>query len=122
MAIHHRHAGTGSTDAHGPRFYTSRGNLAEDLANLPPHFLFFLGDIGDHIIDNVQAEYPTIATSTGDSLQRRHHHSIDPKSSHQWCQRDGQPDSCTVGIRRDKPFPATLPALLLDEPDMVVVY
>src|SRR5919197_3186061 len=114
MAIYHGHARTGGADAHRQRLQASRCDLAEDLADLAPDFVFFLGDVGNHIIDDVEAEYTTIAASARDSLQRRHHHRINSKRFYQWCQRDSQPDRCAVGIRRDKPFPATLLALLLD--------
>src|SRR5262249_26081694 len=63
----------------------------------------------------------TVATRAGDGLQRRHHHGIDTKSSHQWCQRNSQPDRSAVRIRRNKAFPAALLALGLDESGMVII-
>ena len=68
MAVGHRHTRTGGADAYRQRFQASSGDLAEDLADFPPDFVFFLGDVGNHIIDNVQAEHTTITASAGDGL------------------------------------------------------
>src|SRR5262249_45218155 len=92
-----------------------------DLADLAPDFVFFFGDVRNDVVDDVEAEYPAVAARAGDGLQRRHHHGIDTKSSHQWCQRNSQPDRSTIRIRRDKAFPAALLALGLDEPGMVII-
>src|SRR6266511_3442490 len=40
MAVHHRHARTGGTDAYWQRFQASRGDLAEDLTKLSRDFVF----------------------------------------------------------------------------------
>src|SRR5262249_50246413 len=68
MAIHHGHARTGGADAHRQRLQASRCNLAEDFAALASPFVFFLGDIGNNVIHNVEAEHTTITASAGDSL------------------------------------------------------
>src|SRR5262245_44480038 len=115
MAIDYRHARTGGADAHRPRFQASRSNLAEDLANLPPDFVFFLRNIGNHIIDNVETEYTTIAASAGDRLERRHDHGINPKGSGQGCQGDYQSHCRTVRIWCYKSFPAALLTLMFNE-------
>src|SRR4029453_19219755 len=60
MAIHHGYARAGGTDAHRQRLQASRGDLTEDFADLAPDFLFFLGDIGNNIIKDVEAEYPPL--------------------------------------------------------------
>src|SRR5262245_50705122 len=121
MAIHHGHACTGGADAHWQRLQASRCDLAEDFADLAPDFLFFLGDIGNNIVDDVEAEHPTIAASAGDSLKRRHDHTINPKSSGQRRQGDHQSHRRTVRIWRHKTFPATLLTLVCNESGMVVV-
>src|SRR5256885_13003525 len=113
MAIHHGHTRTGGTDAHRQRCQASRRDLAEDLADLAPDFVFFFGDVRNHVVDDIEAEHTTVAASAGDRLQGGHDDCLDTERSSQWGQGDDQTYSRTVGIWCDKTLPATLLALSL---------
>src|SRR5262245_58879669 len=106
MTIQHGYPRTGGTDTHWQWLQAGCCDLAEDLADLAPDFLFLFGNVGNHVVEDVQTEHSAAAASARDSLQRRHHHGVDPEGVDEGGQGDDQPYGRAVGIRCDKTLPA----------------
>src|SRR5438128_391906 len=115
MALDHRDAGARRAHVGGMRLDAALAEPAEDLPRLRRDLLLLLRDVRDHVVDDVEREHARRAAGAGQSLQRRHEHTLDAERVLERLQRDHEPDGRAVRLWNDEALPAAATSLLLDE-------
>ena len=95
--------------------------VAEQFACFFLHLFFFLGDVGNHVTQNVERSHARIS-GAADGLHGGRHHRLKTKNAIEWGESEYQADGRAVGIGHNEPARVAPPALAFEQLDVVGVY